>query len=267
LGPVRNRPRLPSLNPTRTRRGRPVNPGIVARVIGSVAVIGVLAGCGPTTTAEPPPSTSAVASPTTSAAPAITDIPAEAFLQTKDLGKRGYFVEQGIPSNAISPCRQAPLRSDAMKEVREEVVGTYSFVARYDKINKQFVPDGTVNEVITAYRAGGASAYLNEVREQIARCATEVIDDVFETYTVPVTWTRTIVAEGFAADESLIWRRKSSGVYIGRRHETNELIAVMRLGDVVVLVHIGLSPGLPMRDPIDRLAAAAARRAKDHLPA
>jgi hypothetical protein len=241
-----------------------VNPGIVARVIGSVAVIGVLAGCGPTTTAQPPPSTSAIASPTTSAAPAITDIPAEAFLQTKDLGKHGYFVEQGEPSDAVSPCRRAPLRSDSMKVVREEVVGSYSFLARYDKINKQYVPDGFVNEVITAYQAGGASAYLAEVREQIARCAKEVIT---LDPTTPVTWEHTIVAEGFAGDESLLWRRTIWGIWSGRRHETYGMIAVIRLGDVVVVVHIGTGAGLPVRDPIDRLAAAAARRAADHLPA
>jgi hypothetical protein len=230
-----------------------------------MAAVSVLAGCGPGAPAPGPSATPAGGTPTTSSAPAITDIPAAAFLQTADLGKGGYFVEQGITSDALSPCWGAPRRSDSMRAVREEVVGTYRFVARYDKINKRPVPDGTVNEVITAYQAGGAAAYLDEVREQIRRCATQVVDDVYIDKTVPVTWTRTIVAEDFAGDDSLIWRRRSSGRYSGRLHETNELIAVIRLGDVAVVVHIGISPGLPLRDPIDRLAAAAARRAKDHL--
>jgi hypothetical protein len=239
-----------------------VNPGIVLRVFGCMAAVGVLAGCGP---ASPVADAPVTATPTTSAAPAITDIPAAAFLQTKDLGKGGYFVKQGQGSDAISPCWSAPLRSDAMRVVREEVVGTYRFVARYDTVNKRPVPDGTVNEVITSYQAGGASAYLAEVREQVARCATEKVDEPFMGTTVVLTWERTIVAEGFAADESLIWRRKSSGTYAGRYHETNDLIAAIRLGDVVVLVRIGTSPGLPWREPIDRLAAAAVRRATDHL--
>jgi hypothetical protein len=244
-----------------------VNREIVARVIGLAVAAGVLAGCGPATPAQPPASASAAGTASASAAPAITDIPAAAFLQTKDLGDGGHFVEHGQGTNALSPCWQAPLRSDSMRAVREEVVGTYRFEARYDKVNKRPVPDGTVNEVITAYRAGGASAYVDEVREQITRCATEVIDDFFMGDTVPVTWQRTIVAEGFAGDESLIWQRKSRGRYAGRVHETNDLIAVIRIGNVVVVVHIGISPGLPLRKPIDRLAAAAARRATDNLTA
>jgi len=240
-----------------------VNPPAVRRVIGLVAAIGVLGGCGPVTpAADPSASTPATGTPTTSAAPAITDIPAAAFLQTADLGKGGFFVEQGQTSDALSPCSGAPRPSDSMLVVREEVVGTYRFVARYDKINKRPVPDGTVNEVITSYWAGGASVYLDEVREQVARCATKVVNDDL---LGPITWQRTIVAEDVAGDESLIWRRKSSGRYAGRRFETNDFIAVIRIGDVVVMVHIGISPDLPLRDPIDRLAAAAARRATDSL--
>jgi hypothetical protein len=243
-----------------------MNSGIVLRVIGLMAATGVLAGCAPTPPGAEPSATS-VATPTASAAPAITDIPAAAFLQTKDLGKGGYLVEHGQGTDAISPCWGMPLRSDALRVVREEVVGTYRFVARYDKVNKRPVPDGTVNEVITSYRAGGASAYLAEVREQVARCATQVVEEPFLGDTVAVTWERTIVAENVAGDESLIWRRKSSGRYAGRTHETNEFIAAVRLGDVVIMVHVGISPGLPLRDPIDRLVAAAVRRATDHLTA
>jgi hypothetical protein len=242
-----------------------MKPRIVVRVTGLIAAVVVLAGCGPATRVADPSAMPATGTPTTSTAPAMTDIPAAAFLQTKDLGKGGYFVEQGLSSDAVSPCWGAPLRSDSMRVVREEVVGTYRFVARYDTVNKRPVPDGTVNEVISSYRAGGAAGYLDEVREQIVRCAKEVVNEPFLETTVVVTWTRTVVAEDFAGDESLIWRRKSSGVYARRLHETHDLIAVIRLGDVVIVVHIGISPGLPLRDPIDRLADAAVRRATDHL--
>jgi hypothetical protein len=245
---------------------RPSARELVRRVIGLVVTTGVLAGCGPANrVADPAASTPATTTPTVNAAPVVTDIPAAAFLQTEDLGKGGYFVDQGQGTDALSPCWGAPLRSDSTRVVREEVVGTYRFVARYDKVNKRPVPDGTVNEVITSYRTGGASVYLDEVREQVARCATEKVDEPFLGTTVVVTWERTVIAEGFAADESLIWRRRSWGIYSGRRHENNDLIAVARLGDVVVMVHIGISPGLPLRDPIDRLAAAAVRRATAQL--
>jgi hypothetical protein len=85
--------------------------------------------------------------------------------------------------------------------------------------------------------------------------------------TVKITVERTIVGESFDGDESLMWRLKRSGKYAGRYNENNDLIAVIRLGEVVVIVHIGISPGLPLRKPIDRLAAAAASRAKDNLMA
>jgi hypothetical protein len=245
-----------------------VNRRIVLRVTGLFATVGVLAGCGPVTSVADPSAAPATVTTTTSTPPAITDIPAAAFLQTTDVGKGGYFVKQGITSDAISPCWGAPRPSDSMLVVREEVVGTYRFLARYDTVNKQAVPDGYINEVITSYRAGGASAYLKEVREQIARCATEVYnEDFLNNEIVVVTLTRTIVAENFAGDDSLIWRRKRSGRYSGRLYENNDMIAVIRLGEVVLVVHLGINPGTPLRAPIDRLAAAAVRRAKSHLPA
>jgi hypothetical protein len=244
-----------------------VNTGIAVRVMGVVVVVGVLAGCGPAAPGADPSAAHTTGTPTPSPGPPpITDIPEAAFLQTKDLGKGGYLVDgPAETTDAISPCWGAPLRSDSLRVVREEVVGTYRFVARYDTVNKRPVPDGPVNEVITSYRAGGAVAYLDEVREQVARCQKEVVDQPFLDKTVAVTWTRTIVAENIGGDESLIWRRRSSGIYAGRRHETNDMIAVIRLGDVAILIHIGISPDLPLRDPIDRLAAAAVRRAADHL--
>jgi hypothetical protein len=235
----------------------------VRRVIGPMVAVGVLAGCGPVTPVADPSAAPATGTPTTSTAPAITDIPAAAFLQTKDLGKGGHLVEQGERSDAVSPCWGAPRQSDSMLVVREEVVGTYRFVGRYDTVNKRPEPDGYVWEVITSYRAGGASAYVDEVREQITRCAKDVVKEG----PTAVTWTRSIVSEGLAGDESLMWRRKSSYRYAGRVYETNEFIAVIRLGDVVVLVHIAVNPGIPLRDPVDRLVETAVRRATSHLPA
>jgi len=152
-----------------------------------------------------------------------------------------------------------------MQVVRKEIVGTYSFVARYDTVNKRVVPDGSVNEVITTYRGGGASVYLDEVRQQVARCARATEEEDFMGTKVAITVEKTVEAEGVAGDDSLIWRHKRSGMYAGNYNESVDVIAVIRLGDVIVLVHIGISPGLPQRDPIDRLAAAAARRATEHL--
>jgi hypothetical protein len=236
-------------------------------VVGFLTAASVIAGCGPVTdVADPSAPAPVTASPTATTAPPITDIPAAAFLQTRDLGKGGYLVEQGQTSDAISPCRNAPLRSDSMRAVREEVVGTYRFYGLlYDKINKLAVPDGYVNEVISSYRADGASVYLDEVREQVARCAKNSVNEDVNGTTMVTTWERSIVAENFAGDESLMWRRKQSSRYAGRTTVNNEFIAVIRLGDVVVLVHIGVNPGTPLRDPIDRLAATAVRRAKDNL--
>jgi hypothetical protein len=150
--------------------------------------------------------------------------------------------------------------------VREEIVGAYRFYGLlYDKVNKLAVPDGYVNEVISSYRADGASVYLDEVREQVARCPKDSINDDVDGTAMVTTWERSIVAENYAGDESLMWRRKSSTRHRGRITANNEFIAVVRLGDVVVVVHIGVNPGTPLRDPIDRLAAAAVRRAKDNL--
>jgi hypothetical protein len=111
-----------------------------------------------------------------STAPPITDIPDAAFLQPQDLGD-GHFVPNGLSSYAVAPCYKAGLRSDAQRAHREEVVGVYKFSGRPVQ-----QPDGIVNQNITAYRQGGAAAYMAEVREQIAQCPSTLLESGEVTY-------------------------------------------------------------------------------------
>jgi hypothetical protein len=119
---------------------------IVRRVIGPRVAVGVLAGCCPVTPVADPSAAPATGTPTTSTAPTITDIPAAAFLQTKDVGKGGYLIGQGQAAMPSAPWWRAPRQSDSMLVVREEVLGTYRLVGSHDTVNKWPVLDGYVYE-------------------------------------------------------------------------------------------------------------------------
>jgi hypothetical protein len=91
-------------------------------------------------------------------------------------------------------------------------------------------------ESVTRYRAGGAEAFLAEVRERVARCAT---------YTQPgetePTWRAQIAERDFTGDESLL-------VYVGTGTAAEPgypgwFVGVARVGDLVIVVEPGSDLG------------------------
>jgi hypothetical protein len=219
-------------------------------MVSVLVALTLLAGCGRGSGPEPVPGGSASPAPT-STAPPVTDITDAAFLQLEDIGvgKWVRFVTDALGTDAVAPCYKSYAKTDSQLAYREEKVGSFKFSNRPVE-----QPDGTVYHVISAYRPGGAAAYLTEVREQIARCANTVHDDGV------VTLQRSILAEGFAGDESLLWTRKMIYQAGGVHDENFGFIGVIRFRDYVVLVHT-TAKTMDGRTHADRLLAAAVKRA------
>jgi hypothetical protein len=227
-----------------------VRSGMTLFVLCVVVAGGTLVGCEGGTAAEGPTtrgSADASATADVSTAPPVTDIPDAAFLQPPDLGT-GRIVPKGYGTDALAPCYKQPVTADAQLTHREQIVGVYKFSAR--KVEQ---PDGIVWQIISVYRPGGATAFLAEIRAQIARCPTTPD---------PPNYTReaSILAEGFGGDESLLWLRK--GIYSGdgAYDENFDFVALIRFREIVAFLHV-LANAMNERADADRLISAAITRA------
>jgi len=90
-------------------------------------------------------------------------------------------------------------------------------------------PEVSGYESVTRYRAGGAEAFLAEVRDRVAQCATFSPDQSGD-----VTWRAQVAERDFTGDESLLIY-----VGIGTAEEPNYpgwFLGVARVGDLVLVV-------------------------------
>ncbi|MEV6816416.1 hypothetical protein [Micromonospora sp. NPDC051296] len=161
-------------------------------------------------------------------APAGQALPASVMLRAGDWGKchamvgdhAGYPAwERGkLPEPQPDLCfGDEPYRADA-----DRVAGRF----------RQFAggPEVYGFESVTRYRAGGAEAFLAEVRDRVARCATFTSPD----QTGDATWRAQVAERDFTGDESLL-------VYVGTGTAAKPSypgwwVGVARVGDLVIVV-------------------------------
>jgi hypothetical protein len=221
---------------------------MLKHVVGIVAVAALLAGCaspaGPGTPSVPASSGSVEPSPTTSS---LVKIPPEVFLQPADLGPGDVLTKDVVMEAELHPCGGKVAETDTMIVARAFVGFRYYFSRRRDF-------DGYGHEVITSYRAGGAEAYLSEVRRGLSGpCARyEDAENRHE---------NTVTAQGFGGNDSIRVLRKSTWKANGR--VSVAYLAIVRFGDVVVVVQ-ALEGYDGIDDPanVDRVVTAAITRAR-----
>jgi hypothetical protein len=146
---------------------------------------------------------------------------------------------------------------------RKDVVVRFRYTDNRDDADRP-IEDGDAGESIIAFSPGGATAYIMDLRDQLDRCATVDRGDGH-------VWYQTIVGDNFDGDESLIWQKNWTGPEPGGTFTETELIAVVRLGDVLVVVDAfgkkvyldATTRSTPVdRALVDRLVAAAVDRAR-----
>jgi hypothetical protein len=244
-------------NDVRTRGDRRTRMRVVAVVAAAAIAVGgatggtqwllradsgppVTPGGTPTATLSPPPA----ASPTASASPSpstpasgVVDpqgsasatgparprsIPDSAFLQVADTN--GTVPVTDMSSDEMLPelCGAA-YRSDAKVEVRRTKHVTY-----WTESKPEYVPDGTFDETITAYKVGGAKEFMAQLREAVADCAKDG-DDRYKVVSAPKH-----------GDDSFVFeRRYPTRDALGNLTSGDDvrLISVVRVGDVVMVLY------------------------------
>ncbi len=238
---------------------------IPLRLTALAGTLVLLAACGPTggsgTSRGPGPDPSVSPSPSASAIPAVTSVPDAALLQKADLGG-GEVIAGGGINPLLSPC-WPPQNNDTAVVVRRDETVTFRFTDVREPYTNRKVPDGDAGEIILVCTPGAAAEYLRQLRAQLTQCATVPREDVL--------WRHAVVGTSYAGDESLMWQRtvtqrEPSGI----RYTATELVAVMRFGDVVVVVdgyteNVVLTrttrTGLVDRALFTRVVTAAAHRA------
>jgi hypothetical protein len=223
---------------------------MLKQIVGIVAVVAMMAGCsssgdGPATPSPQVLSGSVEPSPTTSL---LTKIPPEAFLQPADLGPGDVLTKDVANEVDLHPCGGGrTAETDTMLVTREFVGFRYYF-----RHSKDF--DGYGHEVITSYRAGGAEAYLSEVRRGLAGPCARYEDA--ETLNE-----NTITAERFGGSDAIRVSRKNTWKANGRVSVV--YVAIVRFGDVVVVLEfIEGYDGIDDPANVDRVVAAAINRAR-----
>lgn len=167
-------------------------------------------------------------------APAGQALPASVMLRASDWGRcyamvgdhAGYPAwERGkLPRPLPDLCfDEEPYRADA-----DRVAGRF----------RQFGggPEVSGYESVTRYRAAGAEAFLAEVRDRVAQCATFSPDQSGD-----VTWRAQIAERDFTGDESLL-------VYVGTGTAAEPgypgwWVGVARVGDLVIVVEPAVDLG------------------------
>jgi hypothetical protein len=228
---------------------------MLRRIVGALA-IALLAGCtNAPSTANPTtaPSPSAAAS---SPAPELK-IPPEALLQQADVGEGEIL--QTVPGTTVqSPCfGQPPLPSDGMWTDRKTRDLSYRFTDAREAYTNRKIPNGYAQEVVLAYRPGGAKAYFKDLRDSLTRCATVPFDG-------GERWEQGILEEGLGGDESVLWRRLWRPAPTAKNQKTaTTLVTVVRVREVVLLIefHSMTGDGTINRAHVDRILKAAINRA------
>lgn len=183
--------------------------------------------------------------------PEPTVIQAKGFLQIADLGSDGtaeVLPGARVAEARINPCG-GPLPSDESRVARAAVLVLY----RFNDIPAS-TPDGTAYEVISRYRSGGATAYLQDLRAAVDRCPTRTEGEIEYQFAVEDS--------GFAGDESVLVSETARFDFEGSEIEDTSLIAAVRLGNLIILIDAdGWEMSSALRSEVDRLVTAALARA------
>jgi hypothetical protein len=221
---------------------------MLKQIVGLVAVVAIAASCtpsgGPGAPSAQTPSSSVEPSPAESV---LAQLPPEVFLQPADLGPGDVLTKDVVNEVVMTPCGGRVAEADATLVTRVFIGFRYYFARR-----PTF--DGYGHEVITSYRAGGAEAYLNEVRRGLAgACARyEDAENLHE---------NTITAERFGGNDSIRITRKSTWKPNGRASVAH--IAIVRFGNAVVVIQIVEGyDGIDDPANVDRVVTAAVNRAR-----
>jgi hypothetical protein len=219
-------------------------PGPTRPLVALLATVS-LSGCATTAGGAPTPV------PVTTTTYSATGIPQGVFLQPTDPGQprtdRDELTRDDIARALPMTCGETFASDSAIVARRGR-----SFIYDFDP-TPDTTPTGTVDEVLTTYRAGGAMQYLADVRRAAGRC--------------PAGGGRTdekyvIVNVGFGGDESLLLSHEVSVDY-GQLVTIATLTAVVRRGDLVGVVAVnGWESNSPVRADADLLIGAALA----HLP-
>lgn len=161
-------------------------------------------------------------------APAGQVLPASVMLRAGDWG-RCYAM---VGDHAGYPVWE---RGKLPEPQPDLCLGDEPYVADADRLAGRFRqfdggPEVSGFESVTRYRAGGAEAFLAEVRDRVARCATFTSPD----QSGDATWRTQIAERDFTGDESLL-------IYVGVGTAAEPSypgwwVGVARVGDLVIVV-------------------------------
>jgi hypothetical protein len=208
----------------RADSGPPVTPGGTPTA--------TLSPAPPAATPSTPASSPPPASPSTTGAPRVSasaagrpvprSIPDSAFLQVGDTN--GTVPVKDVSSEEMLPelCG-ATYRSDAKVQVRRTRHVTY-----WTAPKPEYVPDGTFDETITAYKAGGAKDFMAQLRKAVGDCAKDG-DDRYK-----------IVPAPKHGDDSFVFEKRYPATdAVGNPTGGDEvrLVSVVRVGDVVMVLY------------------------------
>jgi hypothetical protein len=226
-------------------------------------VTATIAGCTPSAPPPTPPpalATLGTLAPTstffpTVVGPVVGDVSPARVLQAADGGYEAYGYGMMAPARVAEvlqpPCAGAAGPSEALLDRRASATMAY----RYRGPNSTY--DGTVDEVLTRYRADGAARLITEWRMAVATCPHLDLD--------PVTADNAIVASGFAGPDSILVTTVRSGPTSRDdplRFSATDYTALVRIGDAMIVLRVGpWETGSPRRADVDRLIGAALTRA------
>jgi hypothetical protein len=133
---------------------------------------------------------------------------------------------------------------------------------------------GYLTHAVTSYKHGGAEAYLEEIRESLTRCSqyTEMIAPIESAnFDGTVHHEVSLVAEGFAGDDSVMFSHTSWQVHLGVAWHVTTLVGIVRLGSLVVALEVSGSEGIREdlrtdRADMDRFMLAAMNRVTAAFP-
>jgi hypothetical protein len=180
----------------------------------------------PPSSAAPSPSTSS-----TTAGRVVTTIPASAMLQRADFKQVGggepldYGSRTYWDPGTLRPCG-GPFPSDALKTASRGVAGTATFARTAGSVDRT---PTAAEERVNAYQPGGATQFMMELRDQLARCPGTLGENRSR-------WT--VVGFDLGGDESLLIEQKWLGQYpqAPGLSEVGYYIGVVRTGNLVAIV-------------------------------
>jgi hypothetical protein len=133
----------------------------------------------------------------------------------------------------------------------------YRFTDTREPRTNRKLMNGFVQQVVLAYRPGGATAYFKDMRDSLIRCAAVSVNS-------ENSWQQGIVAEGLGGDESVLWRRVWRTELPGYQPDfSTSLVVAVRIREIVILLEFVslVDKGPVNRAHVDRILKAAINRA------